>query len=136
MVTALIIGATRGLGASLANLYAKGSSNTVFGTTRSSRAPTSESLSKKINWVTDIDLLDSGVGTRLVNQLGLLGVGNGMVKDSIRAFDIVIIAAGYFATEDFSAGLKWDEEVKMYSMSLLFLVFHPSNRTSVPPSLN
>lgn len=130
MVSALIIGATRGLGASLANLYAKSSSNTVFGTTRSPRAPPSESLSKKINWVTDINLLDSGVGTRLVNELGQLGVGNAMVEDTLQSFDIVIITAGYFATEDFTTGPKWDEEVKMYSASLLS---HPPFPVLDPP---
>lgn len=26
-----------------------------------------------------------------------------------------IITAGYFATEDFTTGPNWDEEVKMYS---------------------
>jgi hypothetical protein len=40
MPTILIVGATRGLGAALANLYASSLSNTVFGTTRSASNPT------------------------------------------------------------------------------------------------
>lgn len=115
MPNILIIGATRGLGASLANLYASQSSTTVYGTTRSATGP--KGLNEKIIWIPHIDLLDSGVGGRLVNQLGSLGGGGGMTKGGVEGLDVVIITAGYFATEDFKAGPKWDEEVKMYSLS-------------------
>lgn len=106
MPTILIVGATRGLGAALANEYARNSSNTVYGTARSSSAPTDASLSKSINWIPGIDLLNSNVGARIVD---------GLTNSSVRGIDIVIITAGYFATEDFSHGPNWDAEVKMYS---------------------
>lgn len=116
MTKILIVGATRGLGASLANAYAAKDSNIVFGTARSA-PPTGEHLSKSIQWVPHIDLTSPEVGGSLANQLGSLGVGNGMVESEIRGFDVVYITAGYFATEDFKSGPKWDEEVKMYKTS-------------------
>lgn len=152
MPSILIIGATRGLGASLANAYATQPNTTVYGTTRAAVGP--KGLNEKIAWVPNIDVSDSGVGPRLVNQLGGLGVAGGMVegKNEVRGFDVVvrltpppsslgsqscdnlapqhntrmvelivhawqIITAGYFATEDFVNGPKWEEEVKMYSKS-------------------
>ncbi|KAH8803999.1 oxidoreductase-like protein [Hyaloscypha sp. PMI_1271] len=115
----LIIGATRGLGASLANAYASQPDTTVFGTTRSATAPIR--LDNKIIWIPYIDVSESSVGAKLVNQLGSLGGGGrrgGMTEEGwVTAFDIVIITAGYFATEDFKTGPKWDEEVKMYTTS-------------------
>jgi NAD(P)-dependent dehydrogenase (short-subunit alcohol dehydrogenase family) len=135
----LIVGATRGLGASLANLYAADAANTVFGTTRSSSAPMTGNLNEKIVWLKDIDVSQEDVGSRLVNQLGLLGGGGRIVEGGVRTLDVVvrwqrrkpcrskqshadlwtvqIITAGYFATEDFTTGPKWEEEVKMYSKS-------------------
>lgn len=89
MSKVLIIGATRGLGASLANAYAAKTSNVVFGTARST-PPVSEHLSKSIQWVPHVDLTSPEVGGALVNQLGSLGVGNGMVENGIRGFDIVV----------------------------------------------
>jgi NAD(P)-dependent dehydrogenase (short-subunit alcohol dehydrogenase family) len=90
MSTILIIGATRGLGASLANAYANDSSNVVFGTTRSAHSPGNSSLSDNIHWVPHIDLGHPGVGARLVNQLGMLGGGGGMVDGGVKGFDIVV----------------------------------------------
>jgi NAD(P)-dependent dehydrogenase (short-subunit alcohol dehydrogenase family) len=135
MVNVLIIGATRGLGAALANAYASDSSNTVFGTTRSAAGPSGDKCHKAITWVPHIDLMNSGVGASLANQLGMLGVSGGMVEGGVKHLDIVvrhshlqvppfstctdraqIITAGYFATEDFTNGPKWDEEIKMYSL--------------------
>ena len=113
MPTILIIGATRGLGASLANAYAADSSNTVFGTTRAAHDPKDGKMSEKIQWIPHIDLINAGVGASLVNQLGMLGGGGGMVNGGVKGFDVVIITAGYFATEDFTNGPKWEEEVKM-----------------------
>lgn len=88
MTTVLIIGATRGLGASLANAYVEQKDTTVFGTTRSAAAP--EGLNEKINWVPHIDVADSGVGGRLVNQLGSLGGGGGMTAGGVKTFDVVV----------------------------------------------
>ncbi|EPE31941.1 NAD(P)-binding Rossmann-fold containing protein [Glarea lozoyensis ATCC 20868] len=119
MPNVLIIGATRGLGASLANAYASQPNTTVYGTTRAATAP--KGPDEKIAWVPNIDVSDSGVGKRLVNQLGSLGVAGGMVggDSEVRGFDVVFITAGYFATEDFVEGPKWEEEVKMYTTSAI-----------------
>jgi NAD(P)-dependent dehydrogenase (short-subunit alcohol dehydrogenase family) len=90
MVNVLIIGATRGLGAALANSYAKDTSNTVFGTTRSAVGPSHEKHHKNITWVPHIDLMSPGVGVALVNQLGMLGVSGGMVEGSVKHIDVVV----------------------------------------------
>lgn len=91
MPNILVIGATRGLGASLANLYSSQPHTTVYGTTRSSSAPPSdEKLSKSIIWVPNIDLLNPDVGGMLVNQLGMLGIGGGMVEGGVKGFDVVV----------------------------------------------
>jgi NAD(P)-dependent dehydrogenase (short-subunit alcohol dehydrogenase family) len=86
----LIVGATRGLGASLANLYAADAANTVFGTTRSSSAPMTGNLNEKIVWLKDIDVSQEDVGSRLVNQLGLLGGGGRIVEGWVRTLDVVV----------------------------------------------
>jgi NAD(P)-dependent dehydrogenase (short-subunit alcohol dehydrogenase family) len=90
MPNILIIGATRGLGASLAKAYASQPNTTVYGTTRAATGPTG--LDDKIAWVPHIDVSDSGVGKRLVNQLGSLGVAGGMVEEEneVRGFDVVV----------------------------------------------
>jgi len=119
MPNILIIGATRGLGASLANAYAKAEGNVVYGTTRSSSGPSSSSLSKDIRWVPSIDATNPEIGETLVNQLGALGISGGMVEGGVHGFDVVIITAGYFATEDFVNGPKWGEELKMYTTSAI-----------------
>jgi NAD(P)-dependent dehydrogenase (short-subunit alcohol dehydrogenase family) len=90
MPNILIIGATRGLGAALANLYASGLKNTVFGTTRSSAAPKNEKLNSKIVWLPNIDVAQEDVGRRLVNQLGMSGGGGGMVEGGVKALDTVV----------------------------------------------
>lgn len=89
MSKVLIIGATRGLGHSLVTKYASTSSNTVYGTTRSANVPKTDA---KIHWVPHIDLTNEGVGTRLVNQLGGLGVG-GSMSGGVQAFDVVVGSA-------------------------------------------
>jgi len=118
MPNILIIGATRGLGASLAAAYASKPDNIVYGTTRSASGPSSEAL-KDVKWVHHVDVASPSVGTSLVNQLGTLGVGGGMVEGGVKGFDVVIITAGYFATEDFETGPKWDVEVKTYATSAI-----------------
>lgn len=67
MVSVLIVGATRGLGASLTKQYAAESSNTVFGTARSTSTPTD--FPKNAKWLKDVDLMDSGVGDKIVGQI-------------------------------------------------------------------
>ncbi|KAN0106032.1 oxidoreductase-like protein [Hyaloscypha variabilis] len=127
MPNVLIVGATRGLGASLANQYASHPSTTVYGTTRSAEPPT-KAHSKEIKWVKGIDLNVNGVGKKLVDELGTIGVHGGL--------DIVIITAGYFATEDFDSGPKWEEELRMYTTSAIappFLI-HALSTASLLPS--
>lgn len=38
----------------------------------------------------NIDVSESGMGARLVNQLGALGGGGGMVEGGVKAFDVVV----------------------------------------------
>lgn len=90
MPTILIIGATRGLGASLANAYASQPSTTVFGTTRAAHAPQGGKHDEMILWVPNIDVSEEGVGKKLVNQLGMLGGGGGMTEGGVRGFDVVV----------------------------------------------
>lgn len=99
MPNVLIVGATRGLGASLAHKYAAGNSGTVFATSRSENADFDE---KNITVIPGIDISSESAGTKLVSHL----------KNSQIELDIVIITAGYFGTETFDEP-KWDEEVKM-----------------------
>lgn len=66
MVRALIVGATRGLGASLAKRYASQASNQVFTTVRSS---TPKDFPESVKWLSSIDLLKPNVGDELTSQL-------------------------------------------------------------------
>jgi len=112
MTSVLIIGATRGLGLCLAQQYASEKDTTVFGTSRADSGPEE----KGIQWITNVDLMSPDVGSSLVNQLEAKGTG-------IKPFDIVILTAGYFVTEDFEEGPKWDEQVKMYTTSAIAPTF-------------
>ncbi|RQM06654.1 hypothetical protein DH86_00001275, partial [Scytalidium sp. 3C] len=108
MPNILIIGATRGLGASLVKEYASNKDNEVYGTTRSTSGP--KNVSDHVKWVPQIDVSSKNVGSDLVSELDKLGAAG---SGGNRAFDVVIITAGYFGTEEFSKGPKWDEEVKI-----------------------
>lgn len=66
MPSVLIVGATRGLGASLTKQYASQPSNTVFATARSKSSATEQ---ENVTWIHDIDLTKSDVGDKLVSQL-------------------------------------------------------------------
>ncbi|KAJ5155946.1 hypothetical protein N7492_008749 [Penicillium capsulatum] len=103
----LIVGGTRGLGASLGALYAKNTSNQVFATSRSS-APQSKS---SIHWLTGIDVSHPDVGQQLVSQL-----------PPATKISTVIITAGYFGFETFDAP-DWDKQVQMYTTSAIGPVF-------------
>lgn len=109
MPSVLIVGATRGLGKALTSYYADKLSYTVYATARSSTTPDSPS-SDKISWLTNIDLSKPTIGEDLSSAL------------KGKSIDTVIITAGYFATEDFGEA-KWDEQVKMYTLSSVAPVF-------------
>lgn len=78
MPNVLIIGATRGLGASLANQYAAQKDTAVYGTTRSAEAPKGKGHHEGIKWVKGVDLNEKECGTKLVEGLGGLGVEGGL----------------------------------------------------------
>lgn len=112
MPTALVIGASRGLGSCLANQYlAKGW--TVLATTRAAEPPASSG--KKPHWIPSIDVATPSVGASLASACKPYG-----------PIDITIITAGYFVLESFDEP-NWDAEVKMYTTSAIapvFLVHH------------
>lgn len=99
MPNVLIVGATRGLGASLVQKYAAQNSGTVFATSRSENAPFNE---ENVKVIPAIDLSLEPAGAKLASHF----------KDTQIKLDIVVITAGYFGTETFDQP-KWDEEVKM-----------------------
>ncbi|KAL8856339.1 MAG: hypothetical protein Q9178_007030 [Gyalolechia marmorata] len=111
MVTTLVVGASRGLGASLVDEYSR-TGNNVFATSRS-QAPKSKG---SITYIGGIDVATEHAGPDLVGSL----------KESASNVDIVVIAAGYFGTESFNEP-SWQEQVKMYTTSSIapvFLVHH------------
>lgn len=68
MPSVLIVGATRGLGASLTKKYAAREGSTVYGTTRSDKAP--DGFPNSVKWLPGVDLTDSGAADHLVKLLG------------------------------------------------------------------
>ena len=107
----LIVGATRGLGASLAALYSRTNSNHVFATSRSS-APEQKS---DITWLSGVEVNQPNVGQTLVSQI-----------PASTTFSTVIISAGYFGSETFDSP-DWEKEVQMYTTSAIgpvFIVHH------------
>ncbi|KAL4783167.1 hypothetical protein BJX76DRAFT_261521 [Aspergillus varians] len=109
----LIIGATRGLGASLRNLYASNpSTKHVFATTRSDKQPDSQS---NVSWLKEIDLTNPKAGEKLTSQL-----------PPSTKLATVIITAGYFDLETFDEP-DWDSQVQMYTTSAIAPVFLVQN---------
>jgi NAD(P)-dependent dehydrogenase (short-subunit alcohol dehydrogenase family) len=105
---ALIVGATRGLGAALVHEYlAKGF--TVYGTTRS----ISNNATSNVHWIPDVDISKEDAGRIIVS---------GYNNTASAAIDILIITAGYFGTESFDAP-NFEEEVIMYKTSAIGPVF-------------
>ncbi|KAG5979090.1 hypothetical protein E4U55_005573 [Claviceps digitariae] len=118
MPSFLIVGATRGLGASLVRRYTSeemdpAGRNVVYGTTRSSSPP--DGFPDRVKWLTGVDLMEESVGDDIVSGMG----GN------VTALDAVIITAGYFATEDFrsDSGPRWSEQLRMYTINSVAPVF-------------
>ncbi|KAM5346545.1 hypothetical protein ACJ41O_009550 [Fusarium nematophilum] len=112
MAAILIVGATRGLGASLLKQYTAKGGNTVYGTTRSSEGP--GGFPDEVKWLPGIDLTQPNVGEKLASLL-----------DPSHPLGSVIITAGHFTTEDLSAekGPNWEEEQRMYTTSSIAPVF-------------
>ena len=70
MPSALIVGATRGLGAALVKEYTSQSGTEVYdvyGTTRSSSAP--DGFPDSVKWLANIDLNNSDVASSITGQL-------------------------------------------------------------------
>lgn len=103
MPTALIIGATRGLGAALATKYSS-QKWTVLGTARSKETPKD---SKVDHWITGVDLMHENCGEKLASGVKSHG-----------PIDVTVISAGFFGLESFD-DLKWQDEVKMYTTSAI-----------------
>ena len=113
MPNVIVVGGTRGLGNELVKQYAK-ANYTVYATSRSSDC---EASSDHTKWVPDIDVAQESAGSKLAAAV-----------KSAKSIDILIIAAGYFATESFDEP-NWDNEVKMYTTSAIapvFIVHHLS----------
>ncbi|GME43004.1 putative short chain dehydrogenase reductase family superfamily [Neofusicoccum parvum] len=101
----LIVGATRGLGASLAQEYTQKGA-TVFGTARASTAPSTPS---NATWLTDIDVSKPDVGSTLVSSYK---------SHTTAPIDILIISAGYFGKESF-ASPSHSAQLTMYATSAI-----------------
>lgn len=100
MPNVLVVGATRGLGAEIAQHYARNEFS-VTGTARSPDKP--KGLHHDINWITDIDIATPDAGRRIVS--GLKG----------HKQDIVVVTAGFFPKETFEE-LDWEAELKTYTI--------------------
>ncbi|KAF2271871.1 NAD(P)-binding protein [Westerdykella ornata] len=91
MPTVLIVGATRGLGAELAKAYVSNvPQSRVYATARSSSPPENSIIAENLVYVPGVDLENPDAG-KIVLEL--------LHKHSVSHIDIVIITAGYFATE-------------------------------------
>ncbi|KAI9837666.1 MAG: hypothetical protein M1837_002926, partial [Sclerophora amabilis] len=113
MPNVLIVGATRGLGASLTDQYVSQKSGTVFATSRADKAPQAPA-DDHLHWIPQIDIGSEDAGSRLASAL------------KTNTLDLVIITAGFFGTESFDKP-NFQDEVKMYSTSAIgpvFLVHH------------
>ena len=111
----LILGATRGLGASLRKLYAsKPSTKSVFATARASFPPES-STESRVSWIPNIDVSQPDVGQKLVSQL-----------PPSTKISTAIISAGYFGFESFDSP-DWEKQIKMYTTSAIGPVFVVQN---------
>ena len=105
MPTALVVGATRGLGYELAKQFVtKG--YTTYGTARSPP----KDVSNDINWITNVDIADPSAGKTIVD--GLSG----------QKPDIIFIVAGFLPKESLDKP-DFDAEVKTYKICSIGPVF-------------
>jgi NAD(P)-dependent dehydrogenase (short-subunit alcohol dehydrogenase family) len=81
MPSVLVIGATRGLGASLAKKYGE-AGWVVYGTTRSAEGPEASDAPADVKWIPNVDLLEKGAGLTISNFL-----------DKSKPLDIVVRAS-------------------------------------------
>jgi NAD(P)-dependent dehydrogenase (short-subunit alcohol dehydrogenase family) len=112
MSSVLIVGATRGLGESLAKAYAS-AGNKVYGTARST-SPPQEATAFPIHWIGDVDVSTESAGQTIAKALHDVKI------------DTVIITAGYFGKESFDQP-DFDAELQMYKISSIgpvFIVHH------------
>lgn len=110
----LIVGATRGLGHSLATQYAKQGMH-VYATARYSIPQTPV---PGIHWISNIDITSEGAGRRITAQW-----------EEETKIDLLVICAGYFATETIDE-LNYEKEVTMYKTNVIgptFLIQHLVN---------
>ncbi|KAF2124877.1 NAD(P)-binding protein [Dothidotthia symphoricarpi CBS 119687] len=98
MSVVLIVGATRGLGASLAKAYASDSDTHVLATARTSDPPAN---TKNINYIPSVDIASPDAGSKIIHYLK---------AHSITHVDVLIITAGYFATETLQEPSFSDQE--------------------------
>ncbi|CCT61153.1 predicted protein [Plenodomus lingam JN3] len=101
MRTILVVGATRGLANSLLQTYAANPKNRVLTTARTSKPPAN---TNNVTYIPSIDLESPQAGIDLANYL---------TTRSIPHIDIIIITAGYFATETFKE-LSFSAQERMY----------------------
>ena len=104
---ALVVGATRGLGASIVKEYAA-RGDTVLGTSRSNPPGSTDN----VIYIGNIDVATESAGSDLASA----------VKKLVPKVDILVITAGYFGTESFDEP-SWDKQVKMYTTSSIAPVF-------------
>ena len=102
----LIIGASRGLGAELAKIYAA-RGKTVYGTVRSSEKPKASEFPAGVNFLTKVDLTKPDVGDSIVGSLPsssplevvvryrLVELSHFIAKEEL-TLDHQIISAGHF----------------------------------------
>ena len=108
----LVVGATRGLGASLAATYAADKFS-VFATSRS--GPPSDPI-KGVEYINNIDVASEDAGPSLAAQL----------KKFSAKLNIVFVTAGYFPSESFDEP-NFENEVKTYKICAVGPVFIVQN---------
>ncbi|KAF2144546.1 uncharacterized protein K452DRAFT_306362 [Aplosporella prunicola CBS 121167] len=111
--TALIIGATRGLGSSLAHEYLQ-KGYTVYGTARSPTHQDADS-SKGTRWVPNVDISTENAGQTIASHFK-------QDSNSTDSIDVLIVSAGYFGKESFDAP-DFQAQLKMYQTSAIGPVF-------------
>ncbi|KAJ4341277.1 hypothetical protein N0V95_007283 [Ascochyta clinopodiicola] len=117
MPVILVVGATRGLGASLVELYASDPNNYVLATARATDPPANSTIevsegresrlhiqAKNIVYIPGVDIASPDAGSRVVDFLHTEGISS---------LDTVIITAGYFTTESLEEP-SFEAQERMY----------------------